>query len=153
MNTEKTVDVLNSLIEINNERIEGYKTATKETREKDLKILFSQLIKTSQICKVDLNNEVQQLGGTPIIGIEEPTKLLRIWNDVKTALKTRDRKVILSTCEYVEDVADTTYKKTLRNHIEDFTLEQKMMLKAQYDLIKADYDKVKNMRDRVLAYN
>jgi hypothetical protein len=32
--------VLNTLITINNDRIEGYETATKETEEQDLKTLF-----------------------------------------------------------------------------------------------------------------
>ena len=37
MKTEKTIDVLNSLIEINNDRIYGYETASKEVEETDLK--------------------------------------------------------------------------------------------------------------------
>jgi hypothetical protein len=32
--------VLNTLIIINNDRIEGYETAAKETEEQDLKVLF-----------------------------------------------------------------------------------------------------------------
>ena len=42
MDNEKTLDVFNTLIEINNDRIEGYETATAETEEQDLKVLFSQ---------------------------------------------------------------------------------------------------------------
>jgi hypothetical protein len=43
MEKEKTIEVLNTLITINNDRIEGYDTAAKETDEYDLKNLFSQL--------------------------------------------------------------------------------------------------------------
>ncbi|MFV5690363.1 DUF2383 domain-containing protein [Flavobacterium sp. ZT3R25] len=63
MDQEKSIDVLNTLIEINNDRIEGYKTALEETEESDLKALFSQLMKTSQNCKMELVSEVQKLGG------------------------------------------------------------------------------------------
>ena len=37
MNTEKSIEILNSLIQINNDRIQGYETASKETEEVDLK--------------------------------------------------------------------------------------------------------------------
>ena len=33
MENEKTIGALNKLIEINNDRIEGYETASKETKE------------------------------------------------------------------------------------------------------------------------
>jgi hypothetical protein len=51
MEKEKSIDVLNTLIEINNYRIEGYETASKETKEQDLKTLFAQLSHTIQKCK------------------------------------------------------------------------------------------------------
>ena len=54
MNKEKSIDVINSLIEINNDRIEGYETASKETQEADLKSVFSQFAKTSEKCKLEL---------------------------------------------------------------------------------------------------
>ncbi len=47
----KAIEVLNSLITINNDRIEGYETASKETEEHDLKTLFAQFISTSRKCK------------------------------------------------------------------------------------------------------
>jgi len=44
METQKTIDVVNDLIIINNDRIEGYKTASEETEEQDLKELFSRCL-------------------------------------------------------------------------------------------------------------
>ncbi|WP_240723501.1 ferritin-like domain-containing protein [Flavobacterium sp. GT3P67] len=139
--------MLNTLIEINNDRIEGYETASEETEEKDLKTLFSQLMKTSQKCKTELVNEVQKLGGTPIEGTRTTGKFFRVWMDVKAALTGKDRKAILNSCEFGEDVAVATYVKVLKNDIEDITSEHQDLLKAQYALIKADHDKVKGLRD------
>ena len=68
MDNNKTIEVLNTLITINNDRIEGYETAAKETEEQDLKTLFAQFSSTSQRCKLELNNEVNKLGGTPAEG-------------------------------------------------------------------------------------
>lgn len=51
MKNQKKIDVFNTLIQINNDRFEGYETAFKETEEQDLKVCFSQFMQTSQKCK------------------------------------------------------------------------------------------------------
>lgn len=48
MENEKTIDVLNTLVKINNDRTEGYETALKETDESELKALFAEFARTSQ---------------------------------------------------------------------------------------------------------
>lgn len=150
MEKEKTVAELNSLITINNDRIQGYETASKETEEQDLKTLFSSFIETSEKCKKELVGEVNKLGGEPAEGTLTTGKFFRVWMDVKAALTSKDRKTILDSCEYGEDVAVGTYDKALRNNMEYITAEQQTMLNAQYALIKADHDKVKAMRDALI---
>jgi uncharacterized protein (TIGR02284 family) len=70
--------------------------------------------------------------------------------DVKAALTGKDRKAILDSCEYGEDVAVDTYNKALRDNIGDITAAQQTLLNAQHALIKADHDKVKTMRDALV---
>ena len=151
MENEKTIAVLNTLITINNDRIEGYETASKETEEQDLKTLFAQFSSTSQKCKHELTNEVSKLGGTAAEGTLTIGKFFRVWMDVKAALTGKDRKAILNSCEYGEDQAKDTYEKVLENDIENLNAEQQTMIKAQHTLLKADHDKVKSMRDLVIA--
>ncbi|MFV8337503.1 ferritin-like domain-containing protein [Flavobacterium sp. RSP29] len=146
MDTEKSIDVLNSLIQINNDRIEGYETASKEAEESDLKILFSHFTETSLKCKAELVAEVERLGGKPTEGTTTSGKLYRVWMDIKSALTGSDRKAIVNSCEYGEDVAVQTYNDAL-SHNKDLTPEQIMMLKEQHDAIKANHDKIKNLRD------
>ena len=153
MENEKTIDALNKLIEINNDRIEGYETASKETKEGDLKTMFSELTQTSQKCKTELTNEVQKLGGTPIEGTKVSGKFFRVWMDVKAALTGNDRKTILNSCETGEDKAKDTYEKVLENDMENLNLEQQTMIKAQHTLLRADHDKVKSMRDALVKVN
>lgn len=150
MEYEKTIDVLNTLIQINNDRIEGYETASKETEEEDLKSFFSELTQTSQYCKQELSEEVIKLGGTPTEGTKTTGKFFRVWMDVKAALSGKDRKAILNSCEYGEDIAKETYEKALQNDSEDLTTEQQTMIKAQHALLKADHDAVKSMRDNLV---
>lgn len=151
MEKEKTIEVLNTLITINNDRIEGYETAAKETEEQDLKTAFAQFSSTSQKCKTELTNEVNKLGGTPAEGTMVSGKFFRVWMDVKAALTGKDRKAILNSCEYGEDIAKGTYKKALENDRENLSTEQQSMIKAQHDLLAADHNKVKSMRDVLAA--
>jgi uncharacterized protein (TIGR02284 family) len=147
MENEKTIDVLNTLIQINNDRFEGYDTAFKETEEQDLKTLFSQFMLTSQKCKQELVNEVIRLGGVPTESTRMTGKFFRIWMDVKAFITGKDRKNILSSCEFGENIAIKTYQKVLNDDMENLRFDQQTMINAQHALIKADYDTVKSMHD------
>ena len=70
--------------------------------------------------------------------------------DVKSALTGKDRKAILNSCEYGEDVAVNTYKKVLENNTDDLTEDQLAMVEEQHDMIKADHDTVKSLRDSLV---
>jgi uncharacterized protein (TIGR02284 family) len=147
---KKAIDVLNSLITINNDRIEGYERAANETEEGDLKSLFNKLRQTSQTCRQELASEVIKLGGEPAEGTRVDGKFFRAWMDVKAAITGKDRKAILSSCEYGEDVAVHTYEKVLKDKCDELTSAQQSMVQSQYQKIKADHDKVKALRDAVV---
>jgi uncharacterized protein (TIGR02284 family) len=149
MNNKKAIEVLNTLIEINNDRIEGYETASKETNEMDLRHLFSSLMETSKQCRAELIEEVERLGGEPMEGTKVSGKFFRVWMDVKAALTGKDRKAILNSCEYGEDKAVETYKKVLEDN--ELNADQKMMVTAQHELILANHDEVKSLRDSLMV--
>lgn len=147
MNNDKTIEVLNTLVQINNDRVDGYETALKETQEHDLIILFEAQIKTSQNCLKGLSSEVTQLGGEPTDGTKLSGKFHRVWMDVKAALTGKDRKAILSSCEYGEGWVTDTYESALEDQSENLTAHQKTMIKAQHALLMVDQNKVKAMLD------
>lgn len=150
MENEKTIEVLNTLITINNDRIEGYETAAKETEEQDLKTLFAQFSSTSQKCKSELITEVSNLGGTAAEGTLISGKFFRVWMDVKAALTGKDRKAILNSCEFGEDAAKDIYEKALDNDLENLNAYQQTMIKKQLTLLVADCGEVKVMRNLAL---
>jgi uncharacterized protein (TIGR02284 family) len=69
--------------------------------------------------------------------------------DVKAALAGKDRKAILKSCEYGEDVAVDTYEEAMKSD-EDLGAEQRSIISEQYDLIKEDHYKVKSLRDSLV---
>ncbi len=147
MELEKTIDVLNTLVEINNDRVEGYVTASKETDEHDLKSLFAELAITSKHIKQELTDEIVKIGGKPTEDTNFTGKFYRVWMDVKAALTGKDRKTILNSCEFGEDQALATYDKVLNENQEYLSLGQRSLVHAQHALLKADHNRVKYLRD------
>lgn len=152
MKTEKTIDVLNSLIEINNDRIYGYETASKEVEETDLKMMFANATETSIRIKAQLVAEVKNLGGKETESTTTSGKIFRIWMDVKSAVSGKDRKMILDSCVFGEDAAINTYEEAL-GHAEDLTPGQFMMIEGQLFSIKTDQDKLKKVLDLIEVGN
>ena len=149
MENTKKIEVLNSLIVINNDRIEGYKTAEAEAKETDLKMLFSDLMETSVQNRKQLVEEVILLGGTPDEGTRITGKFFRAWMDVKAAFTGNDRKTILDSCQYGEDVILETYQEAMvKEHFEIDSNEEDMLSK-QLELLKSDHRKIDHCRKMV----
>ena len=152
MNKEKSIVVLNNLIEINSELIEVYKSATKVTEETDLKDLFSEFEKTNKIFKYELVDEVQKMGGIPAIRTNRNNMVTSIWKSLRSRVIGRDREDILNTLEYNEFVAVKSYKDTLAANFDYLTTEMHIKLKTQQNLIKEHHDRVKKLGDLMLSY-
>ncbi|RRJ91783.1 ferritin-like domain-containing protein [Flavobacterium macacae] len=146
MENSKNISALNKLIEINNDRVEGYETASKEANESDLKSLFGELAATSHKNLSELRSEVKRLGGTPEEGTRVTGKFFRAWMDVKAAFTGNDRHTILDSCEFGEDKALETYEAVL-NDSSDLTAEQTQLVSQQKTALRADHDRVKALRD------
>lgn len=146
MENQKTISALNKLIEINNDRIEGYETASKETESAELKALFNGLSFTSNSNVTELRAEVVRLGGKPEEGTRVTGKFFRVWMDVKAAFTGNDRHAILSSCEFGEDKALETYEEVLDNG-SDLTVEQRAMIVKQQANLRGDHNEVKSLRD------
>ena len=152
MNAAKTIEVLNTFIEINNDRIEGYKVASKGTEKYSLKSLFFEFQQTSRKCKSELIEEVKKLGGIPKKETKIKNTFLKFWSDFKVAFICKDSKDIIHSCEHVEYKIVRYYNDVLLHHLKDLNFDQEIMLRNQYILLNVDNDKVKALSD-VLAQN
>ncbi len=150
---EKTVDVLNDLIRINHDRIEGYEKAIKETKDgdADLRNIFNRMVQESENYSRELNAQVNRLGGEPASGTTASGKVYRVWMDVKSSLSASDRKSVLEECEFGEDAAQKAYEKALAEddlspEVRSLIQQEKMNLKASHDTIKSYRDMQRNVR-------
>ena len=145
--TKETIEVLNDLVAINNDRIAGYQKALEETKEtdNDLKILFTSMIDESRKLRLNLASEVQTLGGESDRGTTASGKLYRAWMDVKAVFTGHDRHTVLANCERGEDAAQNAYKDALNeNNVPAYI---RTMLEEQKQELRASHDKIKALRD------
>ncbi|RYE34608.1 MAG: PA2169 family four-helix-bundle protein [Sphingobacteriaceae bacterium] len=144
---DSTVEVLNDLIEINNDRIEGYDRAIKESTAEnaDLIDLFKQLIDESHSCKMALSTEVLVMKGETAEGTTVRGKIYRAWMDVRATFTGQDRYSILANCERGEDAAQAAYKNALAE--EDVPKYIHDMIAEQQSKLKLSHDKIKMLRD------
>lgn len=146
MNILRSIELLNSLLVINNDRIEGYKNASEETKDPDLKSLFAQFEQTSMKCRNELAAEIIRLDGTQDEGSRTTGNFFRVWMDLKVALSANDRVVILDSCEYGERMIVKRYEDILTTELEDLSFDQKELLHAQHEFLKKDKEKIKGLQ-------
>lgn len=143
--SNKTVSLINDLIIINHDRIEGYEKAAKETEDPQLKSLFTHMADESRQFKNELVREVVNQGGSPAEGTTTSGKVYRAWMDIKAALTGKDRKAIIASCEFGEDAALETYDDALKS--EELMGETRNIVTRQKSSLQKSHDKIKLMRD------
>ena len=147
-NNKETIDTLNDLILINNDRITGYERAMEELapEDSDLKPLFENMIDESRHARLALGKEVQVLGGTMAEGTVATGKVYRAWMDIKAIFTGHDRHAVIANCEAGEDAAQKAYTGALEEeHLPSFLRE---MIRGQQQALKYSHDEIKSFRDQ-----
>ncbi len=145
---DKLVEVLNDLIEINNDRVNGYEKAAEETKGKDVDLqgIFNKMADDSRKYAAELTQEVNRLGGEADAGTTNSGKLYRVWMDVKAIFTGKDRQAILENCEFGEDAAQKAYKAALASDAE-ISSETRQLITDQQASLKTAHDLIKKYRD------
>ena len=149
-NNKETIEILNDLVLVNNDRIVGYEEALKEIEVDDgeLRPLFLELIEQSHQFKMQLATEIEVLGSDVESGTSTSGKIHRAWLEVKAAFSGHSEKNILEECESGEDAIKKAYESALDNeylpnYIKDILREQ------QVYLLEA-HDEIRSLRDNAL---
>ena len=147
-NSEKTIEILNDLIQINNDRVAGYERAINELKDEDadLRTVFQSYATNSSRHVVELTEEVIKAGGQPSDGTTNSGKIYRAWMDVKATFTGSDRLTVLSNCEFGEDAAQKAYKEAIAEQHELTDSARTLVSKQQAEL-KTAHDIIKEARD------
>ena len=144
---EKMIGILNDLIRINNDRVDGYEKAAKEAKsvDADLQALFHRFAQESKQFASELKLLVKEYGGDPAEDTTTSGKIYRVWMDLKATISGKDRKAILASCEFGEDAAQKAYDKALES--DDLIPEVREVIVRQKSLLRQSHDMVKKFRD------
>lgn len=145
---DNLVSVLNDLIRINNDRIEGYEKASNEARDfdVDLKAIFTRMADESRQYAAELTQEVVKFGGEPATGTTSSGKIYRAWMDVKATFTGHDRESVLASCEFGEDAAQKAYNSALESDAE-MSADIRQLITNQKSSLKTSHDVIKKYRD------
>lgn len=144
----KLAEVLNDLIKINNDRIDGYEKAieTVEGIDVDLRGIFHSMANESRENVADLSREVMALGEEVATGTTGSGKIYRVWMDIKATFTGKDRESALESCEYGEDAAQEAYDDALASDAE-MSVEVRQLITDQKASLKNSHDAIKKYRD------
>ncbi|WP_276132016.1 ferritin-like domain-containing protein [Polluticoccus soli] len=147
-NQENTVEILNDLVKVNNDRIAGYERAIREAKDLDvdLKATFEGMVRESEEYRQELEGKVHECGGEVERGTTTSGKIYRAWMDVKATFTGSDRKAILSSCEFGEDAALRAYESAM--HAEnELSPDVRSLISDQHSSLRTSHDLIKKYRD------
>lgn len=145
---DEITDVLNDLIKINNDRVEGYQKALEETKDADvdLKAVFREMSDQSMKYVSELTQEVARLGGDATTSTTMSGKVYRVWMDLKSAVTGKSRTTVLENCEFGEDVAQKAYATALESDA-SMSTDVRQLISSQKSSLKTSHDLIRNYRD------
>ena len=146
------IDVLNDLVKINNDRIQGYDRAIRETKPNNtelMQVLDRMKLESVQL-KEELESSIEDLGGeVDEIHTTGSGKIYRAWMDFRTKLLGNSDHTILSLCEYGEDAAQKAYQHALESEATVDNIDVRMLIRKQKDILKQAHDSIRDYRDAV----
>lgn len=146
-NSRETIEVLNDLIQINNDRIIGYEKAIRETKpaDTDLKILYASMVAESHRMKIALATEVQTFGAEVEQGTTTSGKIYRTWMEVKAVFTGHNRQTILMNARRNEESTQRAYRMALNHDLPAYIRE---LLTRQQETLKASLEEITSVKEQ-----
>lgn len=148
---QDTADLLNQLIEINNDRIEGYEKAISLLPKEGnygLQAIFEKYRDQSIQFKNDLTPLVIREGDIPTEDTRTSGKLFRTWMEIKSAVAPYTVKAVLESCERGEDEFKKVYKDAITKY-QHTPLNIYSIIQSQANLQLEAHNHIKELRDNI----
>lgn len=148
IDSNKQVEILNDLIQINNDRIAGYEKAIdglEDAGNEDLKRLFRHLINNSLDYNETLEKQIGLLDGEPALGTSGAGKLYRAWMDFKALVTGGDRAAVLGSCVTGEETAIRAYQDAIAD--EQLAPGLHQLLNGQLAELQQSYQEINALKE------
>ncbi|AYZ35362.1 PA2169 family four-helix-bundle protein [Chryseobacterium indologenes] len=148
MNNEKTVSVLNDLLNITNDRIEGFKKVEDKVwnTHTSLKSDYDQMVAQSQVMKTELIRLITERGGNPDNTTSTAGALHRAWIDVKNSFSGDKTESTLENVVFGEKAAIKAYEDALDSG--DLCPQSTTVVSDQLHHLKSSYRKFETLEER-----
>ncbi|MDM1292723.1 PA2169 family four-helix-bundle protein [Sphingobacterium sp. N143] len=128
-------EIVNDLIKINNDRIEGYSKALSLCEslgiDDNLDRIFKKFIDQSSSFIAELAPYVEHEGEETTENTKMSGKIFRWWMGVKVNTAGDSKKSLLESCEKGEKAFRETYKKVLNEHGDELSIPVKNIIQMQ----------------------
>lgn len=118
MKKQEKIHGLQTLAELHQDRIDGFRKVIKETDLEDfgLRKMFSGMAAFSEEAKAELDLVIASRGGE-VTDADNSflSEIHKTWIDLKTAISNKNREALLSSCEFGENVIIGAYDSMLEN--------------------------------------
>ncbi|HAP95666.1 ferritin-like domain-containing protein [Epilithonimonas hominis] len=143
-----TVSTLNDLLQITNDRIEGFNKVEDKVWEKypNLKSDYNNMVDQSQKMRLELKSLISERNGDADDSTTVAGGLHRTWIDVKNAFSSDNAESTLENVTFGENAAIEAYEKALDSG--DLCPESSRVVQDQLHSLKASYEKFKNLENR-----
>lgn len=141
-NQKEVQSDVNHLLEVCNERIEGYQNAAKNVKDAELKSVFEKYAQQTKKFEEELlpfsDKSSAEEAGTRVIA-----DTWRVWMDMKSALTDGSREALVKASITGEEAAIRNYEDELD---EDIPMDLRSVLERQLSEIKSAYEHIKTFR-------
>ena len=137
--------MVHHLIERCKDGQKGYKHASEDIEDPQLKSLFRDFSVQRDTMITELQNELHKMGKTDNESSSIEGTIHRTWMDLSSALLAKDRQQVLNECERGEDYAVAAYDKALKA---DLPGNLKNIVEKQYNQVKQAHDRIRDLRDQ-----
>ena len=138
------VDSLHKLIELNKDSDRGYKEASENIEDPELKTILYRLSQQ----RAEFRGDIEEILRKDYHDNANPStsflsKLHRGWMDFKSVISSNDNQAVLDECIRGEEHAIETYGEELSGHLPKYIEEQ---LNAQLTLVKGALNQIKEFK-------
>jgi len=141
--TNKSTQILQDLININNDRISAYQSALKLGNiDSSIKDAINDIIADGVYYRQQLVKEVNKRDAEVKNMANILGKIYMAWNDLKVTLAANTQRAVISSCMYNEKIALHAYQAALSkdagisNNLLQMLEEQEDGLKKNYELLR-----------------
>ena len=137
--TNEVVTVLNDLLTVVHDSLNGYRTVEEALEDSRYRALFEEYAQQREQMGIELANLVVRYGGTPQENGTVGAALHRVWMNIKAA-STQGDEAILNECDVSEEATLKSYQDVVAHpHLPE---EVREVIRNQMSLVRLAHERV-----------